>query len=297
MSKIKECFQSRFSNGVLMQVDFSQLEVCCLAVIAKDTVLLDELNKGEDIHTNNTVMLHPSINPEEFKKLRRRTKEFTFQLQYGAGARSISRSLGISYREASRYKEEFYKKYTGIRDWHATLPYEARDNEFMGQDRTPLGYPAREAYLRSITGRYYKHIQRDGPSWDASTPGFSPTELRNYRVQGLAGGDIQPLANCMLYRKLIKDKLYFTIKLINTVHDSVILDIKRRSVMDCFRLIKSTYKDIKGHVERVYGMRFTAPLNYDVEIGYDLQNLTEVDIDDVIYSYDQEDLTELLATL
>ena len=301
MSEIKQCFKSHHPDGLLVQVDFSQLEVCCLAVIADDTVLITELNNGEDIHTNNTMMLHPHLlvdpnflNGPEFKELRRKTKEFTFQLQYGAGAKSIAQALNIPQSEASRYKRQFYEKYTGIRKWHSGLDMEAAKCAQTGTERTQLGFPAREVILQSKTGRRYKHIQHDGPDWNANEPGFSPTELRNYRVQGLAVGDIQPLANCIVYRKMLKDKLWKGIKLINTVHDSLIMDVQPDHIAKCFRLVCSAYGDIKSHVERVYSMRFPAPLNYDVEVGFNLQDLTKVDINDIIDALNEEEQVQYL---
>jgi len=58
MSKIKECFTSRFEGGKIVEFDYSQLEVIGLAVLSKDPQLMKDLRDGLDLHCVNTASLY-----------------------------------------------------------------------------------------------------------------------------------------------------------------------------------------------------------------------------------------------
>ena len=89
MSEIKACFVSRWEEGVLLESDFSQLEVVGLAALTRDPMLISDLLEGRDMHTHYTIErfakrgieLTPDTLPpgERFK-----TKRMTFQLTIAA---------------------------------------------------------------------------------------------------------------------------------------------------------------------------------------------------------------------
>ena len=51
MSRIRKCFPSRYKNGILIEADYSQLEIVVLACLSEDGTLADDLNSGRDLHT------------------------------------------------------------------------------------------------------------------------------------------------------------------------------------------------------------------------------------------------------
>jgi DNA polymerase I-like protein with 3'-5' exonuclease and polymerase domains len=94
----------------------------------------------------------------------------------------------------------------------------------------------------SVTGRVYKFFEYDSTfKKDAS---FSPTEMKNYPVQGFATADIMALYRGRVYRRLLREDTV-NIKLINTVHDSVMLDVRGEG------LVRYVYGVLKEEAERL----------------------------------------------
>ena len=281
MSNIKSCFTSRYGEeGRLVQVDFSQLEVVCLAILADDEVLQDELENGEDIHHNNACLMFNTVNPT--KEERRRAKEFTFQLQYGAGAGSISKRMGIPSAEAKMFIDKYYEKYKGIKEYHDDLIEDAKDNNCSVDKKSVKGYPLRATFMYcKPTSRLFYHEQKDKPEWLTWTKEettFSPTELKNYAVQGFAGGDIVPLANAMLYRTLLAHpEISSKAKLVNTVHDNSISDVHVDVMDDFLKLLVRVYDSVTDRAKELFlinwkGVKF----KYDIEVGKNLQDMKPI---------------------
>jgi len=102
---------------VLLDADYSQIELRVVAALAKDPVLLGAFERGEDIHrrTASEVMgiAMEAVTPEH----RSRAKAVNFGLLYGQGAFALSTSLGITHQEAKAFIESYFERMPSVAKW------------------------------------------------------------------------------------------------------------------------------------------------------------------------------------
>ena len=221
MFNLREAVVPRFGSGALVEFDFSQIEVYALAILSGDKTLQNDLLSGIDLHRTRAAMWlkkDPSkVTPEE----RRKAKVMTFQLQYGSGAANMARSLNIPQTEAVEFIYAYYKRYPEIARMHALYTKEILEtSDYTDGDKSSRGIPCRRGILTMAWGKVYTFIECDIP-WRPGDVDFSPTEIANYPVQGLAM-DIMHIFLAQLGPLLAK---YPKILLVNAVHDSVLFDV------------------------------------------------------------------------
>lgn len=230
---IKSCIKSRFPNGVIMEADYSQLEVIALAYITQDDNLYRDILDGKDLHcisasfltgkTYEYIKNKVDAGDPQWTAIRKKAKGPSFQLQYGAGYKSISENCGLSYSEAKNFIANYYSRYPKVKQWQEDTIVEAKRVRRNMGTRTQNGFPQHYAKLVSITGRRYVFKEEDAPAWlNTNQPSFSPTQIKNYPIQGLATGDIVPMMVGILGERFME---FSTVLLINTVHDSMIFDV------------------------------------------------------------------------
>lgn len=282
MSDIKKYFVSRFGeNGYILEADYSQLEVYTLAELSGDKQLQNDLLSGVDIHG---VMAEKLFGPHYTDKQRKIAKGLSFQLQYGAGAKSMAKTHNLSEEQCDRFIREYYMRYFGVRNWHEILVHAVKNNRTPSKRKTPSGYPCGESYYSSVvSGREYTFVETDAPSW-LSRKGirttFSPTKIKNFMVQGTATGDIVPLALGKLLivlknNKELKDKCF----LVNTVHDSVVLDVHEDVLYTVSRIVKEVMQNIGEDIETHWGYTWNMPFKVDLEYGRNWAELQPLILD------------------
>jgi DNA polymerase I len=233
MSRIKECFDSRWKpDGVLLEADFSQLEVIGLATLTMDPQLIKDIASGMDLHTVRAAELFGISEKEVTKEQRRLAKAFSFQLQYGAGAKSMAEKNDVDIHVAKRFIENYYSRYPKVAEWQEATRIAVEAAREPTADSTPKGYPKGRSVLESVTGRLYTFREYDAPEWKRDrTPSFSPTEMKNYPVQGFATADVMALYRGRVYRNLLANEhLRGQVLPINTVHDSIMFDCREIGV-------------------------------------------------------------------
>lgn len=242
---IKDCFTSRFEDGYLMEVDFSQLEIIALAILSKDPVLKNDIVSGVDMHRMRAAELFsklPSLVTDDERQL---AKQLSFILQYGGGAPGMADKLNIDVKLAKKFIENYYGRYKRVKEWQDEIAETIKASRTPTGEHTPKGYPKGFGVLCTDTGRTYKFFEYDSNATWKKDPSFSPTEMKNYPVQGFATADIMALYRGRVYRKLLNERLTGDIKLINTVHDSVMLDVRYEA------LVKYTYDLLKAEADRL----------------------------------------------
>lgn len=270
---IRKVFCSRYvKDGIIAEFDFSQLEVAALAEISNDSVLLKEVNNGVDIHTENAA-LWLKCKPEDVtKEQRKKAKIMTFQLQYGAGPKKMSESLNIRGVEAAKFIGTFYDKYKGVNNFHAELAalrdsyQETLDKQTIGQEFFVLPLAG-----WSPTGRLYTipaRLDKEKNRWYISL-----TEMKNYPIQGFATADVVPIVINMIYDRLIG--FTFSAKLINTVHDSFVIDCHADEFGDVLRIVEQVFTQFPKYFYNLFDYKLKAVYNYDVKFGW---NLSEEDM-------------------
>lgn len=289
MSNIKECFVSRFENGSLVCADFSQLEIDVLAYLSSDGQLIDDITHGIDLHCVNCAAIHGVLyntvlggiragNPEWIKR-RKDAKRASFALQYGAGARKIADMVGWDLPTTKKFINVYYHRYPGVKAWQDSMVAYAQKVRKINNDdrRTQLGFPAGVAMIPSNTGRIYGFVEYDDSYGNLGDTRFSRNELINYPIQGLAGGDLTMVVLGELYYDLYQTGFHTNIKLVNTVHDSIVLDAASGYVNQAALMLKSTMEKGPEYLNKYFDINFNLPLKVEVTYGPDLYNQSVVE--------------------
>lgn len=197
--KIRDAFESA-PGMLLVEADYSQMEVACLAALSRDPVLIGEVADGVDMHVNNAARWLKCA-PEEVPKSKRKTaKIMTFQMAYGATAGRIAIDFGLSEKETQAFIDAFCEKYPSVPAWwdatHARVSRSVTAHPVPGKahvDRwsvlsTPYG--KRYTFMATDERRDY----RTGKSKMSVGARFT----KNYPVQGLAA-DILKMAQASLW--------------------------------------------------------------------------------------------------
>ena len=115
---------------VLLSADYSQIELRLLAHFSGDKLLVEAYRAGEDIHTltaSQVFGVPPLMVDAEH---RRRAKAVNFGIVYGLSAFGLSQQIGIDTKEAKRFIDAYFEKYSGVREFiDRTLEQARRDQK------------------------------------------------------------------------------------------------------------------------------------------------------------------------
>ena len=230
---VKKVFVSRWENGKIMEADFAQLEFRTAAFLAQDETAIQEINTGFDVHSYTAQV----ITEAGQKTSRQDAKAHTFAPLFGATG------YGRSKAEAAYYKLFVYK-YKGIAAWHKKLGDEAL--RFMK--------------ITNVSGRQYAFptVRRR----DNGMPSHF-TMIKNYPVQGFATGDIVPIVLNELHELL---QPYNSV-VVNSVHDSMVVDIHPDEEQQVIDIIESLNDNINALVKKTYNVEMNVPLLLEAKIG------------------------------
>lgn len=275
MSEIRKYFTSRFGeDGVLMEFDFGQLEVVALAYLTQDKQLIEDIVNGVDMHVINAANMYGVATHEVKPWQRKIAKGCTFQLQYGAGPYSMAKTWDISVDMAKHFIEQYYTRYPKVRNWQEGNIRRVKESRIVDGSITPKGYPRGKGMLRLPTGRTLHFYERDVDKkpWTSGTGAptdFWPTEIKNYPVQSFATGDIVPMILGKLFRALKSENAEFNekVKMINTVHDSVLFDVHADYISLVHQLVMEIMLGVPEYLEKDFGIEFNVPITADCKIG------------------------------
>ncbi|MGN0173321.1 MAG: DNA polymerase I [Acutalibacteraceae bacterium] len=190
---------------LLVDADYSQIELRVLASIADDTKMIHAFLNGVDIHsvTASQVFNIPLelMTPE----IRSRAKAVNFGIVYGIGAFSLSKDIHVSVAEAKKYIENYLSTYSGVNKYMNEVVEKAKKDGYVS---TVFG---RRRYLPELTASNF------------NTRAFGERVAKNMPIQGTAA-DIIKIAMNKVNQRLIKENL--DAKLIMQVHDELIVEAK-----------------------------------------------------------------------
>lgn len=288
-SNVKKMFRSRFSEvGRMAEIDYSQLEVVVQGVLSRDTNLCQDLRDRVDFHCKRLSaklgedyqhvwdMCHKVEDPT-YKKGRTGAKIFSFQRAYGAGADTIANETGMPRSEVDALIEAEERLYPMVKEFDKQLEAEINSNRIPTSNNLfieGVAFKQGESHWDSPTGTRY--IWREGIAPDfmhkhGKYTGFSPTERKNYPVQGFGGEIVQTMLGIVFRYMLANDRFNGDILLVNTVHDCVWLDGKG----DKFEAVTREVQAILESVPEVFNKAFpelniTVPFPCESEIGSDM---------------------------
>jgi DNA polymerase-1 len=251
-----------------MEFDFSQLEVAILAHISKDSQLINDITTGTDIHSALFADMYGKLPTKEERKW---FKTLTFGLLYGAGVKTLSKNAACTVDVAEKFVATFYKRYSGVKNYHDNIIHSAD----IGSAVDPANVYRTYRHL-SETGRIYEFKEYENSEWVAKKTrrkySFSPTELKNYPVQGLATADIVPLMVGLMFRKFKNNS---SVALVNTIHDSILLDVKEEVADEVKEQVFELLNNTHVYYEKTFGIPLKLPLSVGCSVGKNWHDMTE----------------------
>jgi DNA polymerase I-like protein with 3'-5' exonuclease and polymerase domains len=278
---IKECFTSRFEGGYLIEADFSQLEVVGLAILTGDKQLMEDIREGRDMHCISASFLSGEKYEDIYTKykagdakyatLRKSAKQPSFQLQYGSGAKSMSDSCKLPLKTCQEFIDNYYTRYSGVKQWQEDIANTVENGRKPSGRHTKGGFPAGESTIVTATGRRYTFMEYDAPMFmhrKGTMTSFSPTEIKNYPVQGFATGDIVPHMLGVIYRELLGSRIHKDCLMVNTIHDSVLFDCKAEVLAEACKMIYTIMCNTSETIAEFFNINIPLPLKCSIEVGY-----------------------------
>jgi len=205
-------------------------------------------------------------------KERKPFKRFSFLLVYGGGAATLMAQSGCDKATAKKFINTFYTRYKGVKTYHERIVKEAEEFAQVSYDPDKSG-PDYHYYHASPTGRHY--IFKKYPNEYKGGLTFSPTELKNWPIQGFATGDVVPMMVGLLLNQLEKENLTEA-KLVMTVHDSVVLDVPKNLLYTVASVAKKTLESAPQYLKSVFNIDFPCRLSVGVESGINWQDKKEL---------------------
>ncbi len=302
-SEVKKLFDSRWAveGGVMVEIDYSQLEVVVQGVLTEDKQLLADLNNRIDFHCKRVAQKqgcsyddallwckdedHPKYGL--WSRLRTSAKIFSFQRAYGAGAPTIANATGMTVDEVKELIAGEEVMYPGISTFYASVTQAADDtSEPIRAQRDDGSWGVyRRGYWQAPTGTRYTWRSYDTPKFlqdRGVMDQFAQPEILNYPTQG-TGGEVVQAALGWLIRWLIAEDFFGGgmfdpwVILCNTVHDCVWFDCKS---MELAEKITPTARKIMSSIpERFnarHGMNITVPFPVDSEVGLNMNEMRHI---------------------
>ena len=222
---------------VLVDADYSQIELRILAHLSDDKAMIEAFGSGEDIHTVTASQVFDQPVEWVTPEMRRSAKAVNFGIVYGIGAFSLSKDIGVSVAEADRYIKNYLTKYSGVDAYMKKTVADGRKNGFV---TTMWG---RRRYIPELAASN-KNVQKLGERIAMNTP-----------VQGTAA-DIIKLAMIKVHKRLADEKL--DAKLILQVHDELIAEAS----VDCAERVAEIVAE-----EMENAAQLSVPLTVDAKTG------------------------------
>ncbi|MBM7686422.1 DNA polymerase I [Defluviitalea raffinosedens] len=235
--KIRKVFIPSDEEYLLLDADYSQIELRVLAHIAKDETLIRAFRTGEDIHKLTASQVFKVPLDEVTPRQRSNAKAVNFGIVYGIGAFSLSQDLNISRKEAEAYIEGYFEKYPNVRKYMDETIKQARE----------LGY------VTTLFGR--RRVIPDINSTNFARRSFGERVAMNTPIQGTAA-DIIKIAMIKVFNKLKEKNLKS--RLILQVHDELLIEVHKDEIEEVKQILK---------YEMEHAVSLDVPLDVDMHLG------------------------------
>lgn len=297
-SDSKKVFVSRFVDGMVVEIDYSQLEVIVQGALSGDKNLCADIIAGVDFHCKRLAAKlnqpyaevraickndeHP-LNPE-YSVMRTHIKGFTFQRAYGAGAAAIAASTGMTVEEVETLIANEDKLYPGVGAFDVeierTILATATTHKEQDPNRDYFFRPFQKGSWTAPTGTKYVWRQWDAPDYmkqQGITMTFSPTERKNWPVQG-TGGEVVQMALGKLFRNFVKRGWWSGNKnakalMVNTVHDCVWYDTQPEVTELVSEVATRVMQNIPAYLKEVFKWSVNVPFRVEAECGPNMKEL------------------------
>ena len=205
------------AGRVLVDADYSQIELRLLACMAGDRAMIDGFNSGEDIHRITASQVFGVPQEEVTPQMRRGAKAVNFGIVYGISPFSLSQDIGVTVAQAKEYMEKYFQHYSGVRSYMDGVVARARADGYV----TTLF--ARRRWVPELKSSNF------------NTRSFGERVALNAPIQGTAA-DIIKVAMIRVRDRLLADGLKG--RLVLQVHDELIVECPEEEAEAVRRLVK-----------------------------------------------------------
>ncbi|MCF6459650.1 DNA polymerase I [Clostridium sp. Cult3] len=235
--KIRKAFVPKSQDYVLVDGDYSQIELRVLAHISKDPKLMEAFFHDEDIHTKTASEVFNISKEEVTPLMRNRAKAVNFGIVYGISDYGLSRDLDIPRKEAKEYIDSYLKNYKMVKQYMDDIIKIGKEKGYV---ETILN---RRRYVPELKSRNF-NVRSFGERVAMNTP-----------IQGSAA-DIIKVAMVKVYEELKNKNLKS--KLILQVHDELIIETHKDEIEE----VKNLMEDIMES-----SITLNVPLKVEISVG------------------------------
>lgn len=235
--EIRKMFVAK-DGYVLVDADYSQIELRVLAHIANDETMINAFRNNEDIHAVTASQVLGIPLEDVTKEQRSSAKAVNFGIVYGIGEFSLAQDLHISVKEAKAYIESYLEKYHGVRNYMESIKEQAK----------------KDGYVKTMLNRIRYIPELKSPNYNIRQ--FGERVALNTPIQGTAA-DIIKLAMVRVDNRLINEGLKS--KLILQVHDELIVEAHKDEVNKVKQILSEEMQN---------AMELNVPLKVDMSTGH-----------------------------
>lgn len=235
--EIRKMFVAK-EDYVLVDADYSQIELRVLAHIANDETMINAFRNNEDIHAVTASQVLGIPLEDVTKEQRSSAKAVNFGIVYGIGEFSLAQDLHISVKEAKAYIESYLEKYHGVRNYMESIKEQAK----------------KDGYVKTMLNRIRYIPELKSPNYNIRQ--FGERVALNTPIQGTAA-DIIKLAMVNVYNRLKAEGL--KARLILQVHDELICECPESEAQTVADILR---EEMSG------AAKLSVPLTVDAKIGH-----------------------------
>ena len=222
---------------VLVDADYSQIELRILAHITGDEHMQQAFLNGEDIHRSTAAKIYGIPQEEVTSRLRSSAKAINFGIMYGKGAYSLAKDIGVTVKEADAF----------LKNYLAAFPKVSGYMDKTIADAKAVGY------VSTLFGRRRALPELASSNFNVRSSG--ERMARNTPIQGTAA-DVIKLAMVRVWKRLRDEKMES--RLILTVHDELIVEAPQAEAEKAAQILR---EEMEGCVQ------YAVPLSTDVHAG------------------------------
>ncbi len=222
---------------VLVDADYSQIELRLLAHFSGCKELIEAYCDGKDIHATTASQVFGVPLNEVTPQMRREAKAVNFGIIYGISAYGLATDLGISAKRAQEYIDKYFQTYSDVKSYMSGNVEKAK----------------RDGYIETLLGR--RRVINELKSSNYNVRSFGERASMNMPLQG-SSADIIKIAMINVVEKLQKSGL--NAKLVLQVHDELVIDCPMEEADEVAKLLKE-------EMENAVSLR--VPLTVDIGIG------------------------------
>ena len=222
---------------VLVDADYSQIELRILAHITGDEHMQQAFLNGEDIHRSTAAKIYGIPQSQVTPRLRSSAKAINFGIMYGKGAYSLSKDIGVTVKEADAFLKNYLDAFPKVSGYMDKTIADAKER----------------GYVSTLFGRRRALPELASSNFNVRSSG--ERMARNTPIQGTAA-DVIKLAMVRVWKRLRAEKL--DSRLILTVHDELIVEAPEAEAEYAARILR---EEMEGCVA------YAVPLSTDVHAG------------------------------